>query len=64
MTGKEALEEIKNYTLATYDEDGNEEECYKFGELEPNLIEAIEEELVFFEKYKKNIKIIRKAKIC
>ena len=45
MTSKEALEEIKDYTLVTYDEDGEEEDCIRFGQLEPNLIEAIEKEL-------------------
>ncbi len=49
MTGKEALDEIKDYTLVTYDEDGNEEDCIRFGELEPNLIEPIKRDLEVLE---------------
>ena len=49
MTSKEALEEIKDYGLVTYDEEGNEEDCITFGELEPNLIEAIEKDLEVLE---------------
>ena len=55
MTSKEALEEIKDYALVTYDEEGNEEDCVKFGELEPNLIEPIKKDLEILEILKRNL---------
>lgn len=55
MESKEALQEIKDYTLVTLDENGEEEDCIRFGELEPNLIEAIEKDLELLE-------ILRKCK--
>lgn len=59
MTALEALEELKNYSLVTYDEDGNEEDWISFGKLEPNIIEAIEKELIVLAIIKKkNIDIL------
>ena len=53
MKSKEALNEIKNYTLISYDENREEDDCTTFGELEPNLIEPIEKDLDRLEKYDK-----------
>lgn len=55
MESKEALQEIKEYTLISYDENGEEDDCFRFGELEPNLIEAIEKDLDL-------LQILRKCK--
>ena len=67
MESKEALNEIKNYTLVSYDENGEEDDCTTFGELEPNLIEPIEKDLDRLEKYDKAIEILKpflKDRIC
>ena len=57
MTGKEALEEIKDFSLAVFDEDGEEEDCIKFGQSEPNLIEPIERDLEILEILKQKLTI-------
>ena len=57
MTGKEALEEIKDFSLAVFDEDGEEEDCIKFGQSEPNLIEPIERDLEILEILKKYLRV-------
>lgn len=48
MTGKEALEELKNVDLYTYDDEGNIEDSIKLGEYVEEYIEPIEKELKAF----------------
>ena len=55
---KEALEEIKDYLLVQRDDDGEEEDCIRFGELEPALIEPLERDLEVLEILKKQLFIV------
>lgn len=62
MNSKEALEEIKDYLLVQHDDNGEEEDCIRFGELEPALIEPLERDLEVLEILKRIVKIVDYSK--